>query len=57
MPAIAYRPILKAKQGEFGALTTLSDEVKSTLTPVIEPLPDHATEIDRLHDLATHDAS
>lgn len=47
MPAIAYRPILKAKQGEFGALTTLSDEVKSTLTPVIEPLPDHATEIDR----------
>lgn len=34
-----YVPILKAKEGEFGALQTLDASVKNGLTPVIEAQP------------------
>lgn len=31
-----YVPILKAKEGEFGALSELSDEIKSRISPLID---------------------
>jgi hypothetical protein len=36
-----YVPILKGRMGEYGALETLSQEVKTALTPLIEipPIP------------------
>lgn len=40
-----YRPFLKAKQGEFGALATLDEAVRRVTIPVMEPLPDHAVDI------------
>src|ERR1019366_9332962 len=43
-----YVPILKGKNGEFGALESMSPEVKERITPLIEILPipwDHKNDI------------
>jgi hypothetical protein len=47
MTDYTYRPLLKAKQGEFGALGTLDDGVREALTPIMEALPDHADDAEK----------
>lgn len=43
-----YLPVLKSKQGEFDALSKLSDETKKSIVPLLEITPmewDHATKV------------
>lgn len=45
MAELRYRPLLKAKQGEFGALATLSPMVREIARPIMEPLPEHTEDV------------
>lgn len=43
-----YLPVLKSKQGEFDALSKLSNEIKNSIVPLLEITPmewDHATKV------------
>lgn len=42
-----YVPLLKAKEGEFGALSELTEDIKSQISPLIDIFPDSKTPIDK----------
>ncbi len=42
-----YVPLLKAKEGEFGALSELTEGVKNSISPLIDIFPDSKTSLDK----------